>query len=465
MSHRFGGFESLQLGVIDVAPERTAARDPMPAAVAATACARRTMTGPRQDPRPARRPGRDPYGIGNLAPFLAPCSRWRASSWSRRSRVFALTGRVPFLGSPTTNGGSGGGGNIPPGRTPSPSAPPEVNPAIQVQGSLVYVKAGNLWIQSGNTPRQLTTTGRDSQPTWSPDGSWIYFIETRETNGTLPGARASSRTTTSSTRSSRGSTRMAPGARRSCPGSTRPGPANAYTWFWFILDPAVSPDGTRLAVVSDGPDPTRSDVVLQFIDVRTKRLTSAGLPENAPLGHQDPAWRPDGTSLLYVVNARNGSAGAPVDLALRRRDEDDGAFHLGRIHRAGLVAGRPVRRRRPDHLAGHRRRDPRRRRAPSWRGSPRTAAVRASTWSPDGTQIAFLRLPASPWTSSSRRSSATSNGNISVVKTDPLTTFSGLDGNSRPAWWAPAPPPAASPSPTPAASPSAPPPPASPSPS
>ena len=36
VSHRFGGFESLQLGVIDVAPERTAARDPMPAAVAAT---------------------------------------------------------------------------------------------------------------------------------------------------------------------------------------------------------------------------------------------------------------------------------------------------------------------------------------------------------------------------------------------------------------------------------------------
>jgi single-stranded DNA-specific DHH superfamily exonuclease len=37
MSRRFGGFESLQLGVIDVAPERTAARDPMP--IAATAAA------------------------------------------------------------------------------------------------------------------------------------------------------------------------------------------------------------------------------------------------------------------------------------------------------------------------------------------------------------------------------------------------------------------------------------------
>jgi len=32
MSRRFGGFESLQLGVIDVAPERTAAREPVPVA-------------------------------------------------------------------------------------------------------------------------------------------------------------------------------------------------------------------------------------------------------------------------------------------------------------------------------------------------------------------------------------------------------------------------------------------------
>ncbi len=37
MSRRFGGFESLQLGVIDVAPERTAAPDPMPAGATAAA--------------------------------------------------------------------------------------------------------------------------------------------------------------------------------------------------------------------------------------------------------------------------------------------------------------------------------------------------------------------------------------------------------------------------------------------
>ena len=32
--------------------------------------------------------------------------------------------------------------------------------------------------------------------------------------------------------------------------------------------------------------------------------------ETPPLGHQDPAWRPDGKQLLYVKNGRNGTAGA-----------------------------------------------------------------------------------------------------------------------------------------------------------
>ncbi|HEY5496671.1 MAG TPA: hypothetical protein VIK16_08400, partial [Candidatus Limnocylindrales bacterium] len=141
------------------------------------------MTRTRPEPRSARRASRDPYGIGNLAPFLAPLLSMAGLLVVALVTVFALTGRVPFLGNPTANGG---GGNVPPGRTPSPSAPPDVNPAIEVQGSLVYVKAGNLWIQSGNTPHQLTTTGRDSQPTWSPDGTWVYFIETRETNGHFP---------------------------------------------------------------------------------------------------------------------------------------------------------------------------------------------------------------------------------------------------------------------------------------
>ncbi len=380
--------------------------------------------------------------VRGAAPLDGRTARGRGGHGLRADRPGAL----PW------NPGRGSGGNLPPGRTPSPSAPPDVNPAIQVQGSLVYVKAGNLWIQTGNTARQLTSTGRDSQPTWSPDGSWVYFIETRATTGRFPAEGVLKRYDLKYPIL----TRIHPdgsGREAVLSGLYKTGPGEAYTWFWFILDPAVSPDGTRLAVVSDGPDPTRSDVVLQFVDLKTKQLAPAGLAENPPLGHQDPAWRPDGSSILYVVNARNGTAGAP---AIWRYDPTTKKTF-------------------PFTSAGYT--------APAWSPDGRyVAAVRTTslgtdvvildakgaelarvttdgrswgpTWSPDGKQLAFLRLSGVTVDLQLATLQRASNGDVSVVKTDPLTTFSGLDGNSRPAWWGLRPTPAASPSRTPTASPS-----------
>ena len=84
-----------------------------------------------------------------------------------------------------------------------------------------------------------------------------------------------------------------------------------YTWFYWLIDPAVSPDGKTVALFSDAPDPTRSDVVLQLYNVATKKLTKPTLAENPPYGHQDAAWRPDGKILLYVQNGRDGQRGMP----------------------------------------------------------------------------------------------------------------------------------------------------------
>ena len=410
------------------------------------------MTPGPQATRPARRSGGDPYGVGRVAPFLAPLLSTAGLLVVAFVTFVALTGQVPVVGTPTTNGGDGGGGNVPVGRTPSPSAPPDVNPAIQVQGSLVYVKAGNLWIQSGNAARQLTDTGRDSQPTWSPDGSWVYFIETRETAGRFPAEGVLKHYDLRYPVL----TRVHPdgtGREAVLSGLYKTGPGGAYTWFWFILDPAVSPDGTRLAVVSDGPDPTQSDVVLQFVDLRTKRMVNASLPENPPLGHQDPAWRPDGTSILYVKNARSGTAGAPAIWRYDPTTKKTTPFTLG-----GYTA-------------------------PAWSPDGRyVAAVRTTSlgtdvvlldakgaelarvttdgrssgpaWSPDGRQLVFLRLSGVTVDLQLATLQRAANGDVSVVKTDPLTTFSGLDGNSRPAWWGPALSPPASPSPAPTATPS-----------
>ena len=404
------------------------------------------MTRRLQVGRPARHSGRDPYGVGSVAPFLVPLLSMAGLLVVAIVTLFALTGRVPFVGSSTPNGN---GGNVPPGRTPSPSEPPDVNPAISVQGSLVYVKAGNLWIQSGNAARELTDTGRDSQPTWSPDGSWVYFIDTRETTGRFPAQGILKRYALRYPVL----TRIHPdgtGREAVISGLYKTGPGGAYTWFWFILDPAVSPDGTRLAVVSDGPDPTGSDVVLQFVDLKTKRLASAKLPENAPLGHQDPAWRPDGGAVLYVNNARSGTAGAPAIWSYDTKTKTTTPFTLaGYTAPAWSPDGRYVAAVRTTSLGT----DVVILDAKGSELARVTADGRSSgpAWSPDGQQLAFLRVSGVTVDLQLATLQRAANGDVSVVKTDPLTTFSGLDGNSRPAWWGPAPTPAASPSPAPTA--------------
>ena len=426
VSRRFGGFESLQLGVIDVAEARTAAPEPD----ATAAGGHRGWLS--DDPSPGSHAAQNAVGWGSVwpgsvKPFVAPLLSMAGLLVVAVVTVFALTGQAPFLGTP----GGGSGGNQPPGRTPSPSAPPDVNPAIQVQGSLVYVKAGNLWIQTGNTARQLTRTAATRSRRGAGRKLGLLHRDTRD-DRPIPG---------------RGGPQAVrpqvpdPDAHPSGRVRTRGGPlgpvqdraGEGYTWFWFILDPAVSPDGTRLAVgvrrARPDPERRRPPVRRPQDEAACARRVGGGPSRSATR----TAWRPDGRASCTSSTRGNGTAarrrsGATTD------DEEDLSVHLGRVHGAGLVAGRPVRRRRAHDLARHGCRHPRRRRV---RNSPRvtTDGRVGPTWSPDGKQLAFLRLSGVTVDLQLATLQRASNGDVSVVKTDPLTTFSSLDCDSRPAWW------------------------------
>jgi len=246
------------------------------------------------------RAGRSSLDAGGLAPALSVAGLVIVGVFS----LGLLTGNLPTL--PIGPGSSGDGG---PTRTATPSNVVIVDPRADVPGTIAYVKAGNVWLQSGNKATQLTTGGHDSMAAFSPDGAWVYFVRTTPEAGRwrINGAARRFRLSTPTLMRVRPDGEGEPEALLT--GRITSG---TFTWSYFIRQPAVSPDGTRVALVTDGPDPTKSDVVLQVLDLATLQLTPVGAPQNAPLGHQDPVWSPDGRFIAFVQNARDGSRGAPV---------------------------------------------------------------------------------------------------------------------------------------------------------
>jgi Tol biopolymer transport system component len=409
------------------------------------------MTRRTSSTRGPRRTTGDPYRLGLASPFLAPLLSAVGLVLVGAVTLMILGGHIPFL--PGGSGDSGPvasgatarpGPSIEPGRTPSPSAPVEVNPEAVIDGMIVYAKAGNLWVQEGNSARQLTKTGRDSQPAWSPDGKWIYFIDTRKTRGKFTLVATPRWYTLNYPVLSR----IKPdgtGRETLLSGLYKAG--GGQRWFYFIRQPAPAPNGRTIAVVSDGPDPTKRDVVLQLFDLKTKKMTRVPVAEQAPLGHQDPSWRPDGTLLMYVKNGRDGSRGTPEIIRYDPKTKKARAMSgPGYIEPVYSPDGR--------YLAATR--------TSSFGTDVVVLDARTggeilrvtsdeqswgAAWSPDGTQLAFLRLGG--LTVDLQLATLSGSGaTLAVESIEALTEFSGLDPTSRPSWWGPRPASAATPSPS-----------------
>ena len=191
---------------------------------------------------------------------------------------------------------------------------------------------------------------------------------------------------------------------------------------------------TTVAMISDGPDPTERDAVLQFYDLATEERTVPDVPENVPLGHQDPSWRSDGRYLLYVANGRSGSRGAPV--VYRWSVADAEAIPItgpGYLEPRYSPDGRYIAATRTSAFgndvvileAAHGREllritdDGR-----SW----------APVWSPAGDAIAFLHSEGLIVDLQMAMLVGTAPG-WTVGETVDLTQVSGLDGGSRPDWY------------------------------
>src|SRR5206468_4150477 len=152
--------------------------------------ARRARTVWTRQPGTARggpRAHRDARSGGGGRPHVPdPEARARRPRWHRlrprRHRGTRRGGRSQRRGR-QNHGQNGAQGPVGVDRTPAPSNVIVVPPEAAFQGSIVYAKQGNIWIQQDKDVKQLTDGGRDSMPSWSPDGQSIVFIRTHDEDG------------------------------------------------------------------------------------------------------------------------------------------------------------------------------------------------------------------------------------------------------------------------------------------
>ncbi len=385
------------------------------------------MTRPAR-PRPPR--AGDPYGLGPIGAILAPVLSIVGLLLIGIVTLNLLNGDVPFgIGSSNGNPGNVGG----PARTPAPSNVVVVPQEATFQGAIVYAKGGNVWVQTNDSAKQLTSGGGDSMPSWSADGKWIVYIRSHPDVGYWPVKGRLGRYALDVPDLMRVKADGSAEPERLATGLIKDG---RLRWSAWMRQPVLSPDGTTIALVTDAPNPGDSNVVLQFFDVKTKKLTRAGVRENGVLGHQDPEWRADGHLLLYTQNGRDGSRGASVIMRYDVRAKKSRAITAaGYMQPSYSPDGRYVAATRTTALgtdvvvldAGNG--------AQLMRVTDDGASF-APTWSPAGDGIAFLHIVGQTVDLRLARLEGAAPA-WTIKDTINLTEVSGLDAASRPDWYIP----------------------------
>jgi Tol biopolymer transport system component len=375
---------------------------------------------------------RDPYGLGPIGSAIGPILSIVGLVIIAIVTLNLFNYELPFTNT-SGQGDSGGVVNAGPGATPAPSNIVVVPQEAKFLGSIVYAKAGNIWIQNDDGVKQLTDSGGASMPSWSPDGQWIVYIQSNPEIGKWPlrGRPVWYDVTVQDLMRIRADGSSKP--QRLMSGKVRQG---SNEWGAWVRQPVMSPNGKTIALVTDAPNPDKSNVVLQLFDVAKKRLTRTGVREIEVLGHQDPEWSSDGKLLLYTQNGRDGARGAPqimrYDPKTKRVRSMTGPGYTEASYSPDnrYIAATRTTTLGTDVVILN---------ASNGNEVMRVTDDGASwgpSWSPAGDAIAFLHL--SGQTADMRLAKLEGTGpNWTIPETIALTEVSGLDAASRPDWYIP----------------------------
>ncbi len=184
-----------------------------------------------------------------------------------------------------------------------------VTDGVQINGTIVFARDGALWTLSGAALVQVTESSTDAGVAWSRDGTWLYFIRTRNEIGGRVNAAGGITPYRLNV-----PTLMRIGARG--------GEAEAIldglivdtnpklNLSSFMFGPALGPNG-EVALATDFKSSSQlgGDVIIRLLTL-DGRIHTPVLPDEAPYGHQDPAWSVDGSGLYYVQNGQRDGASA-----------------------------------------------------------------------------------------------------------------------------------------------------------